>query len=136
MSAKQINVFLLFCILLFSNCATLLVPNPPLNYVGNYYAPTENISLVFKEEDIDFEYTVMGFLTFTDAERGRFFGESVDYNQLITEKAKAVGADAVLVTNFYNTVNSEVSEDILDKTLTLETRNLINVKAKFLKFKN
>ncbi|WP_298767049.1 hypothetical protein [uncultured Polaribacter sp.] len=130
-------VILCFVLLLFSNCAMLLNVQPQLNYIGNYYAPTENVVLLFDEKEINFNYSVMGLLSFVDHERGVFFSDgNIDYNQLIIEKAKKVGADAVLITNFSNSQRDEITEDINDKQLTVETKNVINVKAKFLKFKN
>lgn len=124
---KNKNTLLLFMTVLLSSCA------PQLNYIGNYYQKTAIVKLYFNEKEITEDFKTIGLLNFNTVPS---VISNTNFTDLILNKAKEVGADAVLITNFSNTSSNEFSEDIFTKETTIETRNRLNVEAKFLKYKN
>lgn len=126
MSIQKITSFLFITILLYS-CA------PQLNYIGNYYQKTAVVKLYFNEKEISEDFKIIGLLNFNTVPS---IIANTNFTDLILNKAKEVGADAVLITNFSNTSSNEFSEDLFTKETSLETVNRLNVEAKFLKYKN
>ena len=102
--------------------------SPTLNYIGNSYDTTTNVSVFFDVTDIQKEYTVMGLLTFNTHP---IYNDN-DKNEvinLIKNKGKEIGADAVLVTKFSSKVHSEVSENRMSND-----HEKLFIEAKFIKF--
>lgn len=125
----KIRYFFVIFISLF-----LLQCSPTLNYLGKSYQPTENVQLYFDSKEIEQEYTTMGLLNFQLA--SFLVNQDNNYlNNLIMDKAKKVGADAVLVTRFSNQVHQQLDENINTKQVTTKETETVNVEAKFLKFK-
>ena len=116
MKPKIHYYFIIFISLFFLQCS------PQLNYLGSNYKPTENVELYFDAKEIVQEYTTMGLLNFQLA--AAFLYQDDKYlSNLIIQKAKKVGADAVIVTRFSNEVHQELDENI-------------NIEAKFIKFED
>lgn len=89
-----IKVILMFSIFLCITCA------PKINYLGNSYTPTQNVDLFFDEHDINREYKVMGVMK---NEAGELEMDDVEeVKKSMINKAKSVGADAILFVNFYS----------------------------------
>ncbi len=64
-----------------------------LDYVGKSYPPTQNVDVVFREQDLHHEYTVIGQLVATGDE----LVSASKLQQKIIERAKQAGADAVII---------------------------------------
>ena len=64
-----------------------------IDYLGKTYPPTANVDVYYSLEDIEGEYEVMGHLT---ASAGTFVSTE-KMQEKIVEKARASGADAVLI---------------------------------------
>jgi hypothetical protein len=64
-----------------------------LDYVGQSYAPTPNVDVVFSERDLKSDYTVMGQLIAT----GDALVSTSKLQRKIVERAQQAGADAVLI---------------------------------------
>jgi NurA-like 5'-3' nuclease len=126
---KSPLLILVFAIFLISSCS------PQLNYLGNRYTPTDKVILYFDAKEVAQDYSVMGLLNFKVS--NSIFNSEENYTTtLITDKAKEVGADGVIVTKFSNETYQEVDEHIMTKKIsTNEVENVI-VEAKFIKFKN
>ena len=112
----------------------LLQCSPKLNYLGNRYSPTNKVIIFFDATEIKETYTIMGLLNF-NFEPSVLNQKENFINELVLSKAKEVGADAVLITNFSNEVYSELTEDILSKKIVTQDTDKVFVEAKFLKFK-
>jgi len=129
MKPKKQHFFVILLSLLFLQCS------PRLNYLGNYSTPTENVIIFFNADEIDQKYTVMGLLN-TIFVPSFFSSNEENITNSITEKAKEVGADAVLITRFSTETHQELKEDINSKNIVTENTSNITIEAKFLKFKN
>ena len=118
-----------FFTILFLECS------PKLNYLGEYYNPTDKVLIFYDVQDINKNYKVIGLLNFKETP---IFFESKDDSAitLMKNKAKEVGADAILVTKYSQEISSELSEDILSKKVVSKNSENILIEAKFLKFKN
>lgn len=96
---KNNSLILIGITLLLGACA------PKINYLGNSYTPTQQVEIFFDEKDIKGDYRVMGMI---DNEGDDFEEDDPEIvQQAMVEKAKAVGADAILFTGFYNRVVTE-----------------------------
>ncbi|APZ47548.1 hypothetical protein BW723_15195 [Polaribacter reichenbachii] len=122
MKQKKQLIFLILTALLLIQCS------PTLNYLGNNYAPTTDVSVYFDENEIQEKYKVMGLLTF-NAEPIYDNDDRNEITTLIVNKGKEVGADAVLVTKF----SSNVQQEIPDRIVARDSEKLF-IEAKFLKF--
>lgn len=129
MKPKKQHFFVILLTLLFLQCS------PRLNYIGNYNSPTENVSIFFNADEIEQKYTVMGLLN-TIFVPSFFSSNEENLTNSIIEKAKQVGADAVLITRFSSETHQELKEDINSKQIITENTSSITIEAKFLKFKN
>ncbi|PQJ82377.1 hypothetical protein [Polaribacter glomeratus] len=129
MKLKTPYFFILFISILFLQCS------PRLNYLGNYSSPTENVSIFFNADEIDREYAIMGLLN-TVFVPSFLSSNEEDITNSIINKAKKVGADAVLITRFSNERYQELAEDINTKQVVTQNTNNISIEAKFLKFKD
>ncbi|WP_405567491.1 hypothetical protein [Polaribacter sp. Asnod6-C07] len=58
MKLKKQSFFLFTITFLFIKCA------PTLNYIGNNYTPTTNVSVYYDADQIVRKYKIMGLLTF------------------------------------------------------------------------
>lgn len=73
--------------------------SPKINFIGNQFAPTQQVDMYFDEKDIDQEYKVMGFLQ----NEGREFANNSDkIKEAIIAEAKRRGADAILFSDGYS----------------------------------
>ena len=126
---KSPLLILAFAFFFISSCS------PQLNYLGNRYEPTDKVVIYFDAKEITQEYSVMGLLNFKVS--NSIFSTEENYTtKLITEKAKGVGADGVIITKFSNETYQEVDEHIMTKKIvTNEIENVI-IEAKFIKYKN
>jgi hypothetical protein len=78
--------------IIFSSCTTTI------DYIGNSYAPTQKPDLYVSGESIERPYKIVG----KGYAHLRAFGRSPEsIQQKILDKAKAKGADAVLVQDYY-----------------------------------
>jgi hypothetical protein len=68
-----------------------------LDYIGENYAPTTQVDMFFDEADVKKDYKVMGHVIYTEPV---FLGGGSDMQKKILEKARAVGADGVLIIGF------------------------------------
>lgn len=126
MRIKKKNLLLMITSVCFFQCS------PTLNYMGNNFAPTTKVSIFFDSKDIQQKYAVMGLLTFNlDAV---FYTDKKEITNLMINKAKEVGADAVLVTKFSSDIHQEISEKIISKKMISKDTERLFVEAKFLKF--
>ena len=123
MKFKSLLLFLITLSFFFYQCS------PTLNYLGNNYTPTTDVSVYFDENEIQEKYKIMGLLTF-NAEPIYDNNDSNEITTLIVNKGKEVGADAVLITKFY----SNILQDESKRMVIRETEKLF-IEAKFLKFK-
>ena len=120
-------LLLTFISIFFLQCS------PTLNYLGNNYTPTTNVSIFFDADDIQEKYKVMGLLNF-NFDAGGFNLDKNETTDLILNKAKEVGADGVLITKFSNEVHQELSENINTKKVETKNSEKVFIEAKFLKF--
>ena len=67
-----------------------------IDYLGKSYPPTPNVDVYYSLDDIEGEYEVMGHLT---ASAGTFVSTE-KMQEKIVEKARANGADAVVILGF------------------------------------
>lgn len=128
MKSKFFKSAILFLFIFCFSCS------PRINYLGNYYSPTENVSLHFDKNDIQEKYSVIGFVNFK-IEPLIFSNDKNYISNLLINKAKEVGADGVLVTKFSNEINNSLVEDISSKQVVSSESENILIEAKFLKFK-
>ena len=83
----------LVLLLIISACS------PKVNFIGNQYAPTQQVDMYFDAKDIDQEYKVMGFLQ----NEGREFANNPEKIKVaLIEEAKRRGADAILFGDGYD----------------------------------
>ena len=126
---KTTTLFLIFTSLLCS-CS------PTLNYLGNSYAPTQNIEIYFDEHDIKREYTVMGIVK--NEGSGFEFDDTESIQEAMLKKAKSVGADAILYLGLYKEIErSRETNTNYNKGSKRETTSSTTSKiyeAKFLKY--
>jgi hypothetical protein len=86
------KIYFLFLIVFFPSCATTI------NYLGNSYTPTKDPDLYVSEKSIERPYKIVG----KGYPRIRAFGHIPEkIQQKVLEKAKKIGADAVLVQDYY-----------------------------------
>lgn len=100
--------------------------SPRVNYLGNYYSPTDRVDLYFSENDVKYEYEVMGIVKNNGEEFERSNAEAVQ--KAMVKKAKEVGADAILFLFSEQRVH-RYNADILGR----ETSDVYH--AQFLKYK-
>lgn len=100
--------------------------SPRIDYLGNYYTPTNSIDLYFSEKDVKYEYEVMGIVKNNGQEYER--SNSEDVQKAMVKKAKEVGADAILFLFSEQRVH-RYNSDILGR----ETTDIYH--AQFLKYK-
>lgn len=116
MHQKNIKILIPFALLFF-----LLFGCAHINYVGKSYDPTDHIDVYYSEKDITKEYTVMGHAV----GGGQLLVSTSKIQNKLIEKAKAKGADAVLITG----IGREITEE--NEGFDAEKQ----VKATFLKYK-
>ena len=119
-----------FYILVLSSCS------PQLNYMGNSYAPTQNIDIFFDEADIKKDFKVMGIVKNEGAELELDDPESVQKAMLI--KARSVGADGILFLGLYHEVlrsqRSTTTYNSYGKNKVSNTESKKIYEAKFIKY--
>ena len=86
--------------------------SPTINYLGQRYTPTNKVDLYFDEADVKQNYSVMGRM---NNEAGEFESDDIEeVQEAMIEKAKSVGADAILFIGFYtDKVNGQNSSEHL-----------------------
>ena len=78
-------------------CLLLLTPAcAHVDYIGRTYAPTSNVELFFTENDVSAPYEVMGRVN----ARANDIVSAEKLQKKIMEKARANGADAVVILGF------------------------------------
>ena len=118
------QIFLL--LLFFQSCVS------KINYLGSYYEPTKDVELFFEVNDIEKKYKVIGLM---NRENGLAITDDIEeIKKAMLDKAKSVGADAILVTRFGNQITQKLSEDTLTKKVVTEESSKMIVEAKFLKY--
>lgn len=120
-------------------CFTICSCAPRINYLGNSYAPTQNVEIFFDDADIQKDYTVMGVVK--NEGSGIELDTPEDVQKAMLKKAKTVGADAILFSGFYTERENGEStyinkEDKKQTTVdTYQDRTKI-YEAKLIKYKN
>ena len=114
-----------------------------LDYVGKTYSPTQNIDVVYSEHDLREGYTVIGQLIAT----GDQMVSASKLQDKIVEKAKQVGADAVIIegmdrvvtgssTNYTESRNDhDHDHDHRSGTAVTTTQESKRIRARFIKYK-
>jgi len=74
-----------------------------IKYIGDAYTPTTHVDLYFSEDDIEYDYKVMGHADATAPE----YVDVEDMMDKIKQKAMEKGADAVVVLGLDENVVSE-----------------------------
>ena len=82
----------LVLLLFISACA------PKINFIGNQFAPTQNVDLYFDQKDIEKKYKVMGFM---QNEGREFANDPEKIKEALIAEAKRRGADAILFGDGY-----------------------------------
>ena len=120
------KIYFSFFIMLFSSCVTTI------NYLGNNYTPTKDPDLYVSEKSIERPYKIVG----KGYPHLRLFGHSPEkIQQKVLEKAKRIGADAVLVQDYYMpdrgaNINSFYRTDSLGKGLiTIGNSTITNTRS-------
>jgi hypothetical protein len=91
---KNYHLFLIGLCLLLSSCGLLV----QASYFGDTLAtPTTNVDVYYSAHDVKKDYKVIGHLTCPNTGQG-------PVTKALISKAKAVGADAIVITG--NTVDS------------------------------
>ncbi len=65
-----------------------------VNYVGRSFEPTTDVDIYFSTEEIEREFVVMGHAIGT----GQTFVSNDKIGRKLIEKARSIGADAILIT--------------------------------------
>ena len=73
--------------------AILAIGCANVKYVGNSFDPTDDVDMYFSKEEIKKEYTIIGHAVGSSG----LFGSDDQVMEKLIEKAKSVGADAILV---------------------------------------
>jgi hypothetical protein len=125
-------------------CLLLLVPAcAHVDYIGRSYPPTSNVELFFAEADVVESYEVMGRVH----ARANDLVSAEKLQTKIMEKARANGADAVVILGFerYKTgEHTSYSERTKERRRGTETSGSVStsdesekaIEAIFLKYKN
>ena len=112
-------------LLLFSLLMFIGACSPTINYLGDSYAPTQEVDVYFDEPDIKRDYKVMGVMKNEGGEFEMDDPETVKTKMI--QKAKSVGADAILFLGIYH----DKVNDSWDGTMTTSKV----YEAKLLKYK-
>ena len=92
-----------------------------VNYVGKTYTPTSEIDIYYSDHEIEKEYTTIGHATGS----GGFMVSNEKIQEKLIQKARAVGADGVIIKEV------EKTKVVVDDS-TEEERH---IKATFIKYK-
>ena len=110
-----IRIILVFSLCIFAfHCAQV-------NYVGKTFSPTSDVDVYYSEDEVEKEYSTIGHAVGS----GGFIVSNEKIQEEIIAKARAVGADAVIITGV------EKSKVVVDDS-TEEERH---IKASFIKYK-
>jgi 5,10-methylenetetrahydrofolate reductase len=97
---KNHHLFLIVFCLLLSSCGLVSA-----NYFGDTLAaPTTNVDVYYSAHDVKKDYKVIGHLTCTNV------GQDAT-TRALTNKAKAVGADAIVITGDTVDASGKYSSD-------------------------
>jgi hypothetical protein len=99
----------------------LIIQCAQVNYVGKTYTPTTDIDVYYSEHEIEKEYTTIGHAMGS----GGFLVSNEKIQEKLIAKARAVGADAVIITEV------DKSKVIVDDAAQEER----HIKATFIKYK-
>lgn len=77
----------------------LISCKPTINYLGSKYPPTTHVDVYFDENDIERSYKVIGRMKNEGGELE--LSEPEEIQRAMIEKAKSVGADAILYHGIY-----------------------------------
>ena len=83
--------------------------SPKINYLGDTYTPTQRVDMYFDEHDIVKEYKVIGVMK-NEADELELDDVEV-VKKAMMEKARNVGADAILFDGFYSERNNHNHHD-------------------------
>jgi histidyl-tRNA synthetase len=83
--------------LLLSSCAV------PITYFGDRLSPTTAVDIYYSTHDVKREYKVIGHLTCEN------FPKQEDVKQKLSEYAKTIGADAVVILGTDATKNNQAA---------------------------
>ena len=131
---RMITMSLLALTTLASGCAHL-------DYVGKTYAPTQNVEVVYSERDLHREYTVIGQLIAT----GDDLVSTSGLQRKIVERAKQVGADAVIIegmdrvvtgstTNYTESRKDKDRDRRTNGTAVTTTQESKRIRARFVRY--
>jgi hypothetical protein len=112
-----------------------------LDYVGQSYPPTSNVDVVFREQELKGDYTVMGQLIAT----GDALVSNSKLQEKILERARKAGADAVLIesldrvetgstTNYQESTKNHGRHTHGTATTTVQESK--RIRAQFIKYKS
>ena len=107
-------LFVFFLSIFLIRCAQI-------NYVGKTYTPTSQIDVYYSEAEIEKEYTTIGHATGS----GGFMLSNEQIQEKLIQKARAVGADGVIIKEVEKT-------KVVVNDSTEEERH---IKATFIKYK-
>jgi 5,10-methylenetetrahydrofolate reductase len=83
--------------LLFSSCAV------PITYFGDRLTPTNSVEIYYSAHDVKHEYKVIGHLTCQN------FANQDEVKQKLSDYAKKIGADAVVILGTDNSKNDQAA---------------------------
>lgn len=134
MRRTTVTSMLLALTLLIAGCAHL-------DYVGKTYAPTQNVDVVYSEHDLHREYTVIGQLVATGDE----LVSASKLQDKIVERARQVGADAVIIegmdhvvtgstTNYTESRKDKDRDHRTNGTAVTTTQQSKRIRARFVRY--
>ena len=130
----MMKLYSLFILLVMVSCT------PRIGYVGSSYAPSEKVDVFVDEATIKKEYDVVG----KGYVRSTYWSKPETIQSKAIAKAKAKGADAILVKDYFSldglTVNATVRSDstgkgILVKPVPLNDAGATGLIVYFLKYR-
>ena len=128
-------LFPLLLLLIISGCTKI-------DYIGEEYPPTSNVELFFDEDDIEYDYKIMGQLVATAGD----FISSEKMLEDIKKKAMEKGADGVIIigmdryvsgetTTYKETTKEKKNKTVTTGTTTTSSEEKKEIKATFIKYK-
>ena len=128
-------LFPLLLLLIISGCTKI-------DYIGEEYPPTSNVELFFDEDDIEYDYKIMGQLVATAGD----FISSEKMLEDIKKKAMEKGADGVIIigmdryvsgetTTYKETTKEKKNKTVTTGTTTTSAEEKKEIIATFIKYK-
>lgn len=103
---KLLKLFYLFGIAIFVSACSLFTYTP--SYFGTEYTPTDTVQIFYSAKDIKEPFKVIGHM---NAITGNSISSKNRTQELVLERAKQAGADAVIFSEIDRQRNKSASDD-------------------------